>query len=112
LYYEMPGTVQEAHNATYTAVAEIAAGFIRPHKHQVQPEHVRAKVCDVVVGIDDVAFRLGNLRPVFGDGSIGAESLEWLIKFQVVKIIQCHRDEPRIHQLHHPMLPPTDIHTP
>ena len=50
---------------------------------RVQQEDIRAKVRYVVVGIDDVALGLGNLRPIFGDGTIRAEALKWHRELQV-----------------------------
>src|SRR5579859_2879171 len=107
---DLPDPVQKAYNAADAAIIKIAASFIWSHKQQVEPEDIRAKGGDIVVGIDDIAPRLGDLDATGRNGSIGAETLEWDLEVQMPQIVERHRDEAYIHQVQQTMLRPTDIH--
>src|SRR5579875_37894 len=73
-----PYSIQKTYHTTDAAITEIAASFVWPHKHQVDPEDVHTKMLDVGIGIDDIAPGLGDLCPVLCNGAVGAETLERL----------------------------------
>src|SRR5256714_11294648 len=64
-------------------IAEVTASLIWSHKHQIDPEDIRAKAGHIAIRVHDVALGFGDLRAIFGNHAIGSEALERLLKFQV-----------------------------
>ena len=93
-----------------TAVPEVATFLVRPEEHQVRAEGVRPIPLDVFVRVDDVAFRLGHLRAIPNDQPVLPEAHVRLLERNVAEVVQRHGDEPRVQEVQHRVLLPTDVH--
>ena len=104
-----PQPVEEPLHAADPRIAEVAPFLERAEEHQVGTERIRAPLLDVLVGVHDVALRLGHLRAVTDDQSVGAELRERLLELEQSLVVEYHRDEARVEQVQHGVLISADV---
>ena len=80
------------------------------HKHLIATERIRAKLCDHIIWIDDVASSLGHLASVFRQyQSDSFQSFERLFGRHDTDIFEELMSKSRIDQMSTGMLHPSDI---
>src|SRR5882724_5371744 len=92
-----PDAVEKTHNATYTTITEVTARVVGPHKHQVDSDYICAKTSEIVIRVNNVAFRLRDLCAILCNHAMSAEASKWFIELQEAKIVQGHGDKTSIH---------------
>ena len=84
--------------------------FQRAHEHLVKPERVGAVFAQNVVGVDDVAARLGHLLPVLAEDDALVDQLEErLRRGDVAQIEKDVVPETGVEQMQHGVLDAADV---
>ena len=100
----MPGSLQKTVHAFDSVISPFGIQFRRPHEELIHAQRVAAEVADKIIRVDNIPLRLRHLfgLPAFadiGDHPLVKQALERLIKVDDPRIVQKHREEPRIKQM-------------
>ena len=106
---QAPQPCEEAVHALDARVRPVGILVGRADEHDVGPRGVGAVALDVALGRDDVAARLGHLRPFAGDHALREEPREGLLEVQVAQVGERLREEARVQQVQDRVLDAADV---